>query len=226
MLVYVDYNILGRVLDARSGRIKRSRDSRWDEDHQSVKELFDRQGDWPVQFAICREDALEEFRAYSPETMRNYADIAQNLPDHMLGKWELFATLKPLKLLIAPYGDYGYGCGPYGGGKAEHYDVLRSLRGALGTPEGATSHKDRDARHLLHAVLHRCDVFLTMDYKTILDPLTPISKELGKVLSARESRLVVLRPTELLEKLKTGPPNRVAEGFFPPLSTRKDTKAG
>ena len=116
----------------------------------------------------------------------------------MLRKWELFTTLEPLPLLIAPYGDYGFGCDPYGGGRAKNYDVLRVLRAVLGIPDSASSHRDRDARHLMHAVLHGCDVFLTLDYSTILDPLTPIPPELGKAHSARGSTLVVMRPTDLL----------------------------
>jgi hypothetical protein len=204
MLAYVDYNIFGRLLEARDGCVPESKDPRWGADHQALLELFGPQHHDNLRFAICREDAMEEFRAYCPEAIGNYADIADNLPAPMMRKWELFQGVEELPLKIAPYGEYGYGCGPYGGGDRDHYVVLRALREVLGIPDGATPQRDRDARHLLHAALHRCDAFLTMDYKSIVDRLQPLPAPLSDVLAARDLRLEVVTPSQLLEKLKRG----------------------
>ncbi|MCF8057205.1 MAG: hypothetical protein K9K37_11290, partial [Desulfocapsa sp.] len=197
----VQDNIFGRLLSARNGNIGHSLDARWEGDHQALLELFEDGNYNELRFAICREDAMEEFVAFSPEKIKSYSSIVQNLPEHMLKKWEFFNQIEGLPLMIAPYGDYGFGCGPFGGGNAKDYKLLSKIKEALGMAEETTSQKERDARHLLHAVLHKCDVFLTMDYKTIVAPLQPVPKMLDDALCGQGLKLRVMTPVELLEKI-------------------------
>ena len=142
---------------------------------------------------ICADDALEELLAYMPDKIKSYGDIRDSLPCHMRRTYDLFQRLEHGPLLIAPWGDYGYGFGPYGGGETAHYELLQEIRLGLGRPVPQDSHADRDARHLMHSVLYRCDYFLTMDYR-VVDRLSRLPARLAGYVRSRGHRLQVCHP--------------------------------
>ena len=199
MKVYFEYNLLGRLLEQLAGQIPHSNDSRWIPDHYALKRIYEEFKDNPPVLIICREDGLEEFVVYAPDTIQSYSesDIRRHLPQHMVAKFELFNSLKHGKLLIASWGDYGFGCGPYGGGSQSHYELLHKIREALGNETPASSQADRDARHLMHSILYRCDYFLTMDYKTIVDKLSPLPVILEEYLRINDFFLNIITPSQL-----------------------------
>src|SRR5262249_31729049 len=59
--------------------------------------------------------------------------------------------------------------------------------------------EQRDAEHIVQAVCNDCDVFLTRDEKTIINPH-------GQWLSQRFPKLKILLPSELLEIIKRQTP--------------------
>ena len=119
----------------------------------------------------------------------------------MLQKFDICELLVHKELLIYPYGGYGWGCGPWGGGPKSHYELLDRIREAVGNETPESSKADRDARHLMHSVLYGCDFFLTMDYKTIVDKLSPMPKNLEVFLEKNGFSLNIVTPSELIGKL-------------------------
>jgi len=202
MNVYFDYNLLERLCEQRAGRIPRSNDSRWVPDHNALEKIYEAFKDGRLMLITCREDSLEEFVAYAPDAIQSYNDIRRHLPEHMVAKFGYFDSLKHGELLIAPWGDYAFGCGPYGGGPQSHYELLAKIREAVGNEKPISSKDDRDPRHLMHSILYRCDYFLTMDYKTIVDKLSPLPVVLDKYLQAHGFSLNVITPSELLARLE------------------------
>jgi hypothetical protein len=200
--VYFEYNLLGRLLEQRADQIPRSNDQRWIPDHRALEKIYNDFKEGCLVLTICKEDSLEEFVAYDPDAIHSYNDVHCHLPERMVLKFELFDSLKHGELLIAPWGDYGFGCGPYGGGDSKHYELLYKIRESLGNVAPASSQADRDARHLMHSILYRCDYFLTMDYKTIVNKLSPLPAILQRYLQSNGFFLNVITPSGFLTKFQ------------------------
>jgi hypothetical protein len=80
--------------------------------------------------------------------------------------------------------------------------LLYKIRESLGNVTPASSKADRDARHLMHSILYRCDYFLTMDYKTIVKKLSPLPETLQRYLQSNGFFLNVITPSGLLTKFQ------------------------
>ncbi|MCK4284100.1 MAG: hypothetical protein KAX44_07260 [Candidatus Brocadiae bacterium] len=197
MKIYFEYNLLQRLVDYRDGGVAASTDPRWQPDHEALAHIWGCFEQREIVLTICKEDALEEFREYirkwAPQKARVYSRIRANLTCRMRRKYDLFQKLHHGALLIAPWGDYGYGCGPYGGGERASYELLGEIRIALGRTDTKNSHQDRDARHLMHSVLYGCDYLLTMDY-VVVDKLSRLPRRLAGYLSSRNLKLRVTHP--------------------------------
>jgi hypothetical protein len=141
-----------------------------------------------------------EFLKYAPDRMKGYSDVEKVLPTNMRRKFELFRQVKQGELLIHPYGAYGFGRGPFGGGPEESYELLGQIRIMLDR-QRLDPDADRDARHLMHCVLYKCDYFLTMDYKTVKDPYDKRYHLIQPFLLSRSYMLSVVTPSELLDKI-------------------------
>ncbi len=201
MEIYCDYNLLERLVNQRAGGIGNSNRPTWKADHDSLERIYEYYKNKKLLLVICRADALEEFAAYNRERMKSYNEIRGQLEGKMLRKFDIFELLVHKELLIYPWGDYGWGCGPWGGGQKSHYKLLDRIREAVGNETPENSKDDRDARHLMHSVLYGCDFFLTMDYKTIVDKLSPMPKNLEVFLEKNGFSLNIVTPSELIGKL-------------------------
>lgn len=200
MKIYADFNILGRLVDQFNDSVPPSNDPNWELDHKALESIWGLHLENSLRLISCTEDCLEEFGAFAPDIMNNYGKIKTQLSGEMLEKFKLFEQLEKGDLLIAPWGDYGYGCGPWGGGDPKHYELLDVIRKVLQRPDPENSQKDRDARHLMHCVLYRCDYFLTMDYRMV-NKLNSPSKSFIKYMTENGYVLKTVTPSELLSFL-------------------------
>lgn len=198
MNIYCDYNLLGRYLDYQNENIGHSKIPGWDDDHHALGELLKLHKEKRITLEICKEDGLEEFVAFAPDKINSYNSIGAHLPLYLRKKFDLFDLLHHRELLIAPFGEYGFGHGPFGGGSGEQYALLNEIRKALGGKQHASPREDRDARHIMHSVSYNSDYFLTMDYKTIIDKLEPIPSPLAQYLESKNLRLRITHPAKLM----------------------------
>jgi hypothetical protein len=202
MQIYVDYNILGRLDEKFQNKLEKSSRPHWQLDYDSLPSIWKAHNEGKIDLITCEDDCYMEFSDYKPEEIKNYKDIEKRLPSpHMRRKFGLFKKLRKGGLLICPYGEYGFGSGPYGGGQKENYDLLNQLRIMLNR-ENKTPHDDRDARHLMHCILYRCDYFLTMDYKTIVDRFSSRYELIEPYLIKKGYKLEVATPSKLLKILR------------------------
>jgi len=197
--VYVEYNIIAHLDEALNGRIPK--DPRLGFDYSALVNLWDifSSGQGEIDLMTCEDDCYMEFLKYTPDRIRGYSEV-EKLPPHMRKKFDLFKQLKQGELLICPLGEYGYGRGPFGGGPKEHYEFLEQIRIML-DKQGLDPDKDRDARHLMHCVLYKCDHFLTMDYK-IKNQYDRRYHLIQPYLLSRGYTLSVMTPSDLLRILR------------------------
>ena len=207
MKIYVDYNILGRLDEKFQNELKKSSIPHWKLDYESLPSIWKAHNEGKIDLITCEDDCYMEFLDYKPEKIKNYNKIEEYFHSikhehpEMSRKFDLFKELKKGELLICPFGEYGFGSGPYGGGQKENYDLLNQLRIMLNR-ENKTPHDDRDARHLMHCILYRCDYFLTMDYKTIVDRFSSRYELIEPYLIKKGYKLEVANPSKLLKILR------------------------
>jgi|LGVF01.2.fsa_nt_gb hypothetical protein len=217
--IYLDYNILGHLQKSLDKDFVVSKLSdEFKSDYIALEKIWHAFVNDYFQMTTCEDDCFMEFTNYD-ESIQNYNDVERYLTQypHMIQKFKLFKQLSHRELMICPFGEYGYGRGPFGGGPAEHYNLLDQVRIMLNKQDPKNGQKDRDARHIMHCVLYGCDFFLTMDYKVQCN-FEKRFHLIQKFMDARKYSLQIKTPNALIQMLKSADfMNETEKILFRPL---------
>ena len=197
--IYFDYNLFNHLQIALDGSDK-THTERENEDHIALLTLWNHYNNSEIEIITCEDDSIMEFSNFDP-TINNYSEIKSHFANknRMRRRHELFEKVKKGKLLICPFGEYGFGRGPYGGGPDSDHDLLKQIRIMLNRTSPENPQKDRDARHIIHSTLYGCDYCVTMDYRMYTNYLER-HKLIESFLSQNNYRVKIITPSKLLKK--------------------------
>jgi len=202
MKIYVDYNLLERLVDALEGATLKTAGNDWAEDHGVLPRIWESFLSKKISLITCEADCLAEFINVKPCVIKSYSEVKKHLSGKMLRKFEIFEKLEKGPLKIGPYGDYGWGMVPWGGGEEQHLELLKEIRRVLQRPSPEEPQKDRDARHLMHSAVYGCRFFLTMDYRLIHNFQSPSAK-FKQFMETHKFSLAPIRPARFLNELNS-----------------------
>lgn len=200
--IYFDYNLFNHLqIVLENVVVKNGFTDEQKKDHKALINIWKISENSDIEIITCEDDCLMEFANYDP-SIDNYSKIEDFLSStpKMLSRFNLFKKVSKGKLLIGPFGEYGFGRGPFCGGPKENYTLLNKICYMLNISETATPQRERDARHIMHSILYNCLSFVTMDYKLIKNYTTryPLIKDF---LDQNGYIVNIVSPTELLENI-------------------------
>lgn len=196
--IYFDHNLFNHLQIALDGTDIEFPE-REKEDHIALTALWNHYNNSEIEIVTCEDDTIMEFFNFD-QKITNYSEIKKHLANknRMLRRFELFEKVKKGKLLICPFGEYGSGRGPFGGGLTSYYDLLKQIRIMLNRTSPTNPQKDRDARHIMHSTLYGCDYCVTMDYKMRTNYEERL-KLIERFLNENNYRINIVTPSMLLK---------------------------
>ena len=198
-LLYFDYNLFNHLQIAIDGSENESTTDEQKNDYKALLKMWCHYNNSGIKITTCEDDSLMEFANYD-QSINSYSEIenffSSNNRNRMLKRFELFKKVKKGQLLICPYGEYGYGSGPFGGGPKKNYELLEQIRIMLNRESPVNPQKDRDARHILHSTLYGCDFCVTMDY-TMHKNYINRHKLIESFLNDNNYKINIITPSDL-----------------------------
>jgi hypothetical protein len=170
-------------------------------DHVALISIWEKYERSNIRIITCEDDCLMEFANYD-SSINSYSEIESYLSSNpkMLSRFNLFKKVEKGKLKICPFGEYGFGSGPFGGGPKINYDLLHKIKYMLNIASNSTPQRDRDARHIMHSILYSSVYFVTMDYKLIRN-FEERHTLIKKFLSENRLSIDIISPSKLIENL-------------------------